>query len=87
MLVLKFLYKAIKLPVHTCARMVNTYNTLTYITLFRMFLFTEKKFLESLKHDVDYSLFLPEAEIQFLKQKQRLHQIQSRVKLIKQYQI
>ena len=82
MLVLKFLYIMIELPVLTYAKMVNMYNNSTQIIVFRMFLFTEKKFLESLKHDVDFSLFLPEAELQFLKQKQRLHQIQSRVKSI-----
>ena len=47
-----------------------------------MFLFTEKKFLEGLKRDIDLSLFFPEDEVQFLKEKNRYHQIQSRVSLL-----
>ena len=48
-----------------------------------MFLYTEKKFLEGLQKDVDLTLFLPKDEIQFLREKNRLHQIQSRVKFKK----
>ena len=44
-----------------------------------MFLYTEKKYLEGLQKDVDLELFLPKDEIQFLRQKNRLRQIQSRV--------
>ena len=47
----------------------------------RMFLFREKKFLESLRRDVDLSLFIPKDEIEFLQEKKKLHQIQNKVDL------
>ena len=48
---------------------------------FRMFLFREKKFLESLRRDVDLELFIPKDEIDFLKEKRKIHQIQNKVKI------
>ena len=85
MLVLKFLYIMIELPVLTYAKMVNMCKLRIKFYVFRMFLFTEKKYLEGLQRDVDLSLFLPKDEIQFLRQKNRLHQIQSRVKYSTQH--
>ena len=43
-----------------------------------MFLIPEKAFLESLKKDDDFSFLFPE-EYQFLKEQNRLHQIQNKV--------
>ena len=59
--------------------MVVLFNLKFLFPFLEMFLFTEKKFLEGLKRDIDLSLFFPEDEIQFLKEKNRYHQIQSRV--------
>ena len=46
-----------------------------------MFLFREKKFLESLRQDVDLELFIPKDEIDFLKEKRKIHQIQNKVNI------
>ena len=47
-----------------------------------MFLTTEKEYLESLRTDIDLSDHFPEEVIAFLKKKNRLHTIQSKVRLI-----
>ena len=44
-----------------------------------MFLFPEKKYLESLKIAIDWQDYFPDDEISLLKEKNRFHQIQSRV--------
>ena len=62
--------------------MVVLFNLKFLFSFLEMFLFTEKKYLEGLKRDIDLSLFFPEDEIQFLKEKHRYHQIQSRVSLL-----
>lgn len=45
-----------------------------------MFLWGEKKYLESLKEDVDFSSLLFQEEFEFLKETNRLHQITNKVK-------
>ena len=44
-----------------------------------MFLFREKKFLESLSVPVDFEEFIPKDEIEYLKRINRFHQIQNKV--------
>jgi len=45
----------------------------------RMFLYDEKKFLESQYHEDDAEDFFPEFIVKFLKDNNRLHTIQNRV--------
>ena len=47
--------------------------------LFRMFLTEEKDYLRTLERDVDLNDHFPEEIIEFLKKKNRLHQIKSKV--------
>ena len=44
-----------------------------------MFLGREKRFLQSLKKDVDLNDWFPEEIIEFLKEKERIHQIKPKV--------
>ena len=44
-----------------------------------MFLGREKRFLQSLKKDVDVNQCFPEEIIEFLKEKERIHQIKPKV--------
>ena len=44
-----------------------------------MFTYFERSFLQSLEKDFDFSAFIPEDEIDFLREKQRFHQIQQKV--------
>ena len=44
-----------------------------------MFLYTEKKYLESLKIDIDLNDYFPSEELDFLTALKKRHQVESRV--------
>ena len=44
-----------------------------------MFLYTEKKYLESLQNDIDLNDHFPREEIEFLMTLKKRHQVESRV--------
>ena len=44
-----------------------------------MFLYTEKKYLESLKTDIDLNDYFPPEEMNFLTALKKRHQVESRV--------
>ena len=44
-----------------------------------MFTYFERSFLQSLAKDFDFTAFIPQDEIAFLREKKRFHQIQQKV--------